>query len=78
MIDEKRTIRVSLFFSDTEYEALITDAHAADRDPHDFLRFLWLQHRRQKIRQWAEECHQKQQELAGTGLRAVPPIQTGN
>lgn len=70
MVAFKRPRRVSVFFSDSEFDELALDADKVHREPADYLRALWLEDvaRRkrvhaEKVRAWALECEHKQREL---------------
>jgi hypothetical protein len=66
-VSEKKTNRVSVFLSDEDHDRFMNDAYDEGREPADFLRWLWLQHRKAKVAAWAESIKRKEMELAATG-----------
>jgi hypothetical protein len=70
-VSEKKTNRVSVFLSDEDHDRFMNDAYDEGREPADFLRWLWLQHRKAKVRAWAESIKRKELELGGSGHSGV-------
>ena len=66
-MSEKKTNRVSMFLGDQDHERFIHDCYDEGREPADFLRWLWLEHRKAKVRAWAESIKRKEMELGATG-----------
>jgi hypothetical protein len=66
-VSEKKTNRVSMFLGDADHERFLSDCYDEGREPADFIRWLWLQHRKQKISAWAEAIKRKEMELGGSG-----------
>lgn len=83
-MSEKKLHRVSVFFGDTEFDELASEAYDVARSPADFLRWLWVEHRRKvaeeraaTVRAWALECERKQAELDATVRHSVPAAGLG-
>jgi hypothetical protein len=70
-VPEKKTNRVSMFLGDADHERFLSDCYDEGREPADFLRWLWVEHRKAKVRAWAESIKRKEMELAGTGHSGV-------
>jgi hypothetical protein len=70
-VSEKKTNRVSMFLGDQDHERFIHDCYDEVREPADFLRWLWLEHRKAKVRAWAESIKRKEVELGGGGHSGV-------
>jgi hypothetical protein len=66
-VSEKKTNRVSMFLGDQDHERFLSDCYDEGREPADFIRWLWLQHRKAKVAAWAESIKRKEMELAATG-----------
>jgi hypothetical protein len=64
---EKKTNRVSMFLGDQDHERFLSDCYDEGREPADFIRWLWLQHRKAKVVQWAEAIKRKEMALGGSG-----------
>jgi hypothetical protein len=66
-VPEKKTNRVSMFLGDADHDRFLADCYDEGREPADFLRWLWLQHRKAKVRAWADAIKRKEMELGGSG-----------
>ena len=62
-MSDKKTNRVTTFFDDAAWAALIEDAYQAGREPADYLRYLHREEHKRKVGAWAAECQRKQLEL---------------
>jgi hypothetical protein len=65
-VSEKKTNRVSMFLGDADHDRFLSDCYDEGREPADFIRWLWLQHRKQKISAWADAIKRKEMELSGS------------
>jgi hypothetical protein len=63
---EKKGHRVSMFLGDRDYDRFLADAYDSSRSPADFMRWLWSEHRRTKVREWAANCQRDQVALDGS------------
>jgi hypothetical protein len=70
-VSEKKTNRVSMFLGDHDHERFLSDCYDEGREPADFIRWLWLQHRKAKVAAWAESIKRKEMELSGSGHSRV-------
>jgi hypothetical protein len=70
-VPEKKTNRVSMFLGDADHERFLSDCYDEGREPADFLRWLWVEHRKAKVRAWAESIKRKEMELAASGHARV-------
>jgi hypothetical protein len=70
-VSEKKTNRVSMFLGDADHERFLSDCYDEGREPADFIRWLWLQHRKAKVAAWADAIKHKEMELAGSVPGAV-------
>jgi hypothetical protein len=66
-VPEKKTNPVRFFLGDADYASFCKDAYDAKREPSDFARWLWLEHRERKVAEWAADCEAKQRQLSDTG-----------
>jgi hypothetical protein len=56
-----------MFLGDEDHERFIHDCYDEGREPADFMRWLWLQHRKAKVVAWAEAIKRKEMALGGSG-----------
>jgi hypothetical protein len=66
-VSEKKTNRVSMFLGDADHDRFLADCYDEGREPADFLRWLWVEHRKAKVRAWADAIKRKEMELAASG-----------